>query len=224
MGLKNPIGTIIKFWGQKREIVGVTADFNFESLYQQVKPAFFQAYPVGPSVMVRLRTGSESQAIAGIRAAFRRFNPGMAFDYAYLDEDYAHWYASEIRVGVLTRYFAGLAIIISCLGLFGLAAFTAQKRKKEIGIRKVIGASTVRVAYLLTWEFLALVLVAITMAFPLVLLGMHKWLDAFAYRAPMGLDIFLYTAVAAIGITLATIAFQAIKAATANPAESLRTE
>jgi ABC-type antimicrobial peptide transport system permease subunit len=148
----------------------------------------------------------------------------MAFDYAYLDEDYAHWYASEIRVGVLTRYFAGLAIIISCLGLFGLAAFTAQKRKKEIGIRKVVGASTVRVAYLLTWEFLALVLVSIAMAFPLVLLGMHKWLDAFAYRAPMGLDIFLYTAMAAIGITLATIAFQAIKAATANPAESLRTE
>lgn len=116
-----------------------------------------------------------------------RFNPGMTFGYAYLDDDYTHWYATEIRVGVLSRYFAGLAILISCLGLFGLAAFTAQKRKKEIGIRKVVGASTIRVAYLLSRDFLVLVLVA-------------------------------------IGITLATISFQAVKAAMANPAGSLRSE
>jgi putative ABC transport system permease protein len=224
MGLKDPIGTMVKFWDQTREIVGITADFNFESLYQQVKPAFFQVYPVGPSVMVRLRAGSEEQAIAGIRAAYARFNPGMAFEYAYLDEDYARWYASELRVGVLSRYFAALAIIISCLGLFGLAAFTAQKRKKEIGIRKVIGASTVRVAYLLSREFLLLVGLSIVIAFPLVAVGMHRWLDQFAYRAPIGMDIFFYTAATALVITLATISFQAVKAATANPAEALRSE
>ena len=224
MGLKNPIGTWVSFWDEKREIIGVAADFNFESLYQHVKPAFFRVYPVGPTAMVRLRPGSESQTIAGIRAAYMRFNPGMAFEYAYLDEDYARWYASEIRVGMLSRYFAGLAVLISCLGLFGLAAFTAQKRKKEIGIRKVVGASTMRVAYLLSRDFLVLVLIAIALAFPLVSIGMHKWMNAFAYRAPMGLEIFLFTALAAIGITLATIAFQAVRAARANPAGALRSE
>ena len=224
MGLKNPIGTVVRFWDEKREIVGVAADFNFESLYEPVKPAFFRSYIVGPSVMVRLKAGNEEQTIARVKAAYTRFNPGMTFEYKFLDEDYARWYASEIRVGLLSRYFAGLAILISCLGLFGLAAFTAQKRKKEIGIRKVVGASTARVAYLLGKEFLILVLVSLAIAFPLVALGMHKWLNEFAYRAPIGLEIFWITAFAALAITLLTISFQAIKAASANPAESLRTE
>jgi hypothetical protein len=224
MGLKNPIGTVVKFWDQTKVIVGVAADFNFESLYQQVKPAFFWVYPVGPSVVVRIRPGSEEQAIAAIRAAYKRFNPGMAFDYAYLDDDYTHWYATEIRVGELSRYFAGLAILISCLGLFGLAAFTAQKRKKEIGIRKVVGASATRIAYLLSKEFLVLVAVSIVIAFPLVAVGMHRWLDVFAYRATIGADIFVFTALAALVITLATISFQAVRAALANPVASLRSE
>jgi putative ABC transport system permease protein len=125
---------------------------------------------------------------------------------------------------VLSRYFAALAIIISCLGLFGLAAFTAQKRRKEIGIRKVVGASTMRIAYLLSKEFLVLVGVSIFIAFPLVAVGMHRWLNEFAYRAPVGADIFVFTALAAFLITLVTISFQAVRAAMANPAESLRTE
>jgi putative ABC transport system permease protein len=224
MGLKNPISTEIKVFDEKREIVGVAADFNFESLYSQVKPAFFRVFPVMPTVMVRLRAGSEEQAIAGIRAAYQRFNRGMAFDYAYLDEDYARWYASEIKAGVLSRYFAALAIIISCLGLFGLAAFTAQKRRKEIGIRKVVGASTMRIAYLLSKEFLVLVGVSIVIAFPLVAVGMHRWLNEFAYRVPVGADIFVYTALAAFLITLVTICFQAVRAALENPVNALRSE
>jgi putative ABC transport system permease protein len=224
MGLKHPIGTVIKFWDQKKEIIGVAADFNFESLYQQVKPAFFWVHPLGPSIIVRLRSGSEQRAIAGIRAAYRRFNPGMPFDYTYMNDDYTHWYASEIRAGVLSRYFAGLAILISCLGLFGLAAFTAQKRKKEIGIRKVVGASTARIAYLLSREFLALVAVSIVIAFPMVLVGMHRWLDEFAYRTTIGSGIFVFTALIAFLITLATISFQAVRAALANPVESLRSD
>jgi ABC-type antimicrobial peptide transport system permease subunit len=125
---------------------------------------------------------------------------------------------------VLSRYFAGLAIIISCLGLFGLAAFTAQKRKKEIGIRKVVGASASRIAFLLSKEFLVLVGVAIGIAFPLVWIGMHKWLDGFAYRATIGYGVFAITAVVSMVITLLTIGYQSLKAAWANPAESLRTE
>lgn len=224
MGLKDPVGKVVRFWDEKREIVGVAADFNFESLYSPVKPAFFRCYPVGDQVMVRLKAGSETATLAELKKAYMQFNPGMAFEYKFLDEDFEQLYASEIRIGVLSRYFAGLAVLISCLGLFGLAAFTAQKRKKEIGIRKVVGASVTQVAYLLSKEFLALVLVAIAIAFPLVWLGMNKWLDGFAYRVPISYDIFLLTAAVAMAITLFTISFQSIRAATANPAGALRTE
>jgi putative ABC transport system permease protein len=224
MGIKDPIGKTVSFWDEKREIVGVAADFNFESLYQQVRPALFRVYPVFPTAMVRLQSGSEEQTIERVKAAYNRFNPGMPFEYKFLNEDYQQLYASEIRVGVLSRYFAGLAILISCLGLFGLAAFTAQKRKKEIGIRKVVGASAARIAFLLSKEFVALVGVAILIAFPLVWIGMHKWLEGFAYRVSVGAGVFLITAVVAMVITLLTIGYQSLKAAWANPAESLRTE
>jgi putative ABC transport system permease protein len=224
MGLKDPIGKIVTFWDERREIVGIARDFNFESLYSPVKPAFFRCYPFGGEVMVRLRKGSEEQTITAVKTAYTRFNPGMAFEYQYLDEDYRKLYASEIRVGLLSRFFAGLAILISCLGLFGLAAFTAHRRRKEIGIRKVVGASVGQVAYLLSREFLGLVLMAIGIAFPLVWIGMNRWLDGFAYRVPVQYDIFLWTAASATVITLLTISFQSIRAALANPAASLRSE
>jgi hypothetical protein len=224
MGLKDPIGKVIRFWDEWREIVGVAEDFNFESLYQPVKPAFFRCYPVGPQVMVRLKAGSEAATIAALKTAYQRFNPGMPFEFKYLDTDFEQLYASETRVGILARYFAGLAIIISCLGLFGLAAFTAQKRKKEIGIRKVVGASVAQVAYLLSREFLVLVGMAIAVAFPLAWLGMRRWLDGFAYRVDIRYDLFLLTGLTAIGITILTISYQAFKAATANPSETLHSE
>ncbi|SEW49828.1 ABC transporter permease [Chitinophaga arvensicola] len=224
MGLKDPIGKTIRFWGQERKIVGVAADFNFESLYQRVKPCFFQVFPVMPNVMVRIDSDKEQQAIAGIRKAYLAFNPGMAFEYRYLDQDYQALYAAEQRVGILSRYFAGLAIIISCLGLFGLAAFTAQRRKKEISIRKVVGASVGSVVTLLSVEFLKLVLIALVIAFILVWWTMNNWLNAFAYRIHIGWDIFLITALVIAIITVATISFQAIKAAIADPVKNLRAE
>jgi putative ABC transport system permease protein len=141
-----------------------------------------------------------------------------------MDQDYQALYASEQRVGLLSRYFAGLAILISCLGLFGLAAFTAQKRKKELGIRKVVGASVLQLAFLLSREFLALVFLAICIAFPLVYLGMHRWLDSFAYRTSISADVFVWTGLAALAITLLTIGYQALKAASMNPVETLRSE
>jgi putative ABC transport system permease protein len=224
MGLKNPIGQTVRFWGMDRQIVGVAADFNFESMYQPVKPCFFQIYPVTPNVMVRLTTGSEKQTIAAIKDAYAKFNPGQAFEYRYLDEDYRKWYASEIRIGILARYFAGLAIFISCLGLFGLAAFMAQKRQKEIGIRKVIGASVSQMAFLLSKEFLFLVGIAIVIAFPLVGWVMQNWLKGFAYRVSITADIFVMTGLTAVVLTLCTISFQAVKAALMNPVKSLRNE
>jgi putative ABC transport system permease protein len=224
MGLKDPVGKMIKFWGMQRQIIGVAADFNFESLYQPVKPCFFQVFPAMPNVMVKMKAGAEKQTINSIQKAFAAFTPGMSFDYKFLDEDYQAVYASEKRVGILARYFAGLAIIISCLGLFGLAAFTAQRRQKEIGIRKVVGASVSNVAFLLSREFLKLVLFAMIIAFPLVWWAMNNWLNGFAYRIPIRADIFLFTAVSAVLITVLTIGFQSIKAAMANPVKSLRTE
>jgi len=224
MGLKEPVGKMIKFWGMQRQIIGVAADFNFESLYQSVKPCFFQAYPAMPNVMVKIKAGAEKQTIDRIQKAFTAFIPGMAFDYKFLDEDYQKVYASEKKVGILARYFAGLAILISCLGLFGLAAFTAQRRQKEIGIRKVVGASVSNVAFLLSKEFLKLVVIAVIIAFPLVWWAMNNWLNDFAYRITITPDIFLITAVSAILITVLTISSQAIRAALANPVKSLRTE
>jgi putative ABC transport system permease protein len=224
MGLKDPVGKTIRLWGRERQIVGVAADFNFESLYQSVKPCFFQAYPVMPNIMVKVNGEMEEKAIAGITKAYQQFNPGMAFEYRFLDEDYQVLYAAEMKVGMLSRYFAGLAIIISCLGLFGLAAFTAQRRQKEISIRKVIGASVSNLTLLLSRDFFKLVLIAVIIAFALVWWGMNHWLDYFAYRIHIGPDVFLVTAGVITGITILTVSFQAIKAAVANPVRYLKGE
>jgi len=175
-------------------------------------------------VAVRLGPGSGQQTIAAIGKAYASFNPGMAFEWKFLDEDYQRLYASEIRIGILSRYFAGLAIFISCLGLFGLAAFTAQRRRKEIGIRKVVGASLPRVVFLLSKEYLVLVLISIGIAFPVAWLGMHRWLDEFAYRVDIRADIFVITGLTALAITLITISYQSLRAASANPVKALRSE
>jgi putative ABC transport system permease protein len=224
MGLKNPIGTVVHFWNETREIIGVAVDFNFESLYQPVKPAFFRCYPVANWVIVRLQPGSEEQTTARIRKAFMVFMPGMDFEYRYLNEDYQKLYSSEIRIGILSRYFAGLAILISCLGLFGLAAFSASRRQKELGIRKVIGASVTQLVYLVSKEFLWLVALAIVIAFPLAWLGMNSWLDEFAYRTHITAGLFWLTGGTVILITLLTISYQSISAALANPVKNLRSE
>jgi ABC-type antimicrobial peptide transport system permease subunit len=207
MGLKDPIGKTVKFWDQQRQIVGIAKDFNFESLYQDVKPCFFQVYPVMPNIIVKIKGGTEKQTIEKIRQSYTAFNKGLPFDYRFMDDEYQALYTSENRVSELSGYFAGLAIIISCLGLFGLAAFTAQRRQKEIGIRKVIGASVSNLAVMLSKDFLKLVLVAIVIAFPVVGWIMHSWLQEFAYRIPIGIGVFVVAGASVILITVLTIGF-----------------
>jgi len=224
MGLKDPIGKWVTFWDQKRQIVGVAKNFHFESFYEPIKPAFFQVYPVMPNVMVRIKTGSEKNTIAQIEKLFQSYNKGLLFDYQFLDENYQALYASERRVSVLSRVFAGLAIVISCLGLFGLAAFTAQRRQKEIGIRKVVGATVSNLVVMLSKDFVKLVLLAVLVAFPTAWWINHQWLNTFAYRVPVGADIFLMAGISTLLITIVTISFQAVKAALANPTKSLRSE
>jgi putative ABC transport system permease protein len=225
MGLKDPIGKKVKMWGTEMQIVGIAKNFHFQSLHEIVKPLLFYLAPGNTwRFMAKIETGKEQQVIGRLQQLYRQFNPGLLFEYSFLDADYQKLYVAEARVSVLSRYFAGLAILISCLGLFGLAAFTAERRKKEIGIRKALGASARSVAILLSKDFLKLTLIAILLAFPVSWWMASQWLSSFAYRIDLGSGIFVVTGVSIILITLLTISFQAIKAALSNPVKSLTAE
>jgi putative ABC transport system permease protein len=224
MGLKDPVGKTVKFWDQEKQIVGIAQDFNFESLYQSVKPCFFQVYPALPNVIVKIKAGMEKQTIQQINTLYDQFNKGVPFDFRFMDEEYQALYVAENHVAILSKYFTALAIFISCLGLFGLTAFTAQKRQKEIGIRKVVGATVSNVVVLISKDFMQLVLLAACIAFPLVWWALNIWLNAFAYKINFGADVFIIAGGAILLITLVTISFQSIKAALVNPVKSLRSE
>jgi putative ABC transport system permease protein len=230
MGMKDPIGQIVQQWGQTKRIVGVVKDFHFQSLYESIKPCFLILAPntskgnFTDNIAVKIKAGKEKEAIASLQQYYRQYNPGFPFEFKFLDQGYQVLYESENRVAVLSRWFAGIAILISCLGLFGLAAFTAQKRQKEIGIRKVVGASVRNIAVLLSQDFLKLVVLSLLIAFPMASWLMTRWLNGFAYRIHLDGRIFVAAAFAILVITASTIGFQAIKAAVANPTKSLRAE
>ena len=224
MGLKDPVGQYVTVWRHKMKIIGVVGDFHFESMYKPITPFFFRCTQNNSNIYVKIQAGMEQATMARLEKAYKKFHQGLVFEYRFLDDDYQALYVAEQRVAILSRYFAGIAIIISCLGLFGLTAFTAQKRQKEIGIRKVIGASVPDMVVLLSKDFLRLVVVAMLIAFPLAGWSMHQWLKGFAYRIEIGYLVFVIAAVSILLVTLVTISFQAIKAALANPIESLKTE
>jgi len=224
MGLKNPVGQTVTMWGSKKQIIGVVKDFHFKSLYERVGPFFFRFSHNNGNVLVKIEEGKEKETIAKLGKFYKNYNLGLPFEYKFMDDDYQRLYASEQRVSVLSRYFAIVAIIISCLGLFGLAAFTAQKRQKEIGIRKIVGASVANITVMLSKDFLMLVLIAVLISFPLAWWVMNAWLDNFAYRVNISGWIFLVASASIIFLTLLTISFQSIKAAIANPVKALRTE
>ena len=216
MHLKNPAGKTIHYGNRAMQIIGIVRDFHFESLHEPVKPCFITL--AGPGniwnkMMVKIKGGEQSSTLSAIQNLYTSYNPGFPFEYGFLDEAYQKQYLTESRVGILSRYFAGLAILISCLGLFGLATFTAQKRQKEIGIRKVVGASVNSIVFMLSKDFLRLILVAVVIAFPLAWWLMSQWLQGFAYRTKIGIEIFLITGASIIIITLLTISVQAIRAA-----------
>lgn len=227
MNLKDPIGKIIKLNDRPNEIIGIVKDFHFESLHEPVKQAYMKlsgGNNTWNKLMVRLKAGQEQSTIGRIEQLYRSYNPGFPFDFNFLDEAYQKQYLTETRVSILSRYFAGLAIFISCLGLFGLSAFTAQKRRREIGVRKVVGASVSNITTMLSKDFLKLVVVSLLIAFPLSWWLMKSWLQSFAYRISIGPLTFVMAGITVIMITLITISFQSIKAAIANPVKSLRTE
>ncbi|MEM9143125.1 MAG: ABC transporter permease [Bacteroidota bacterium] len=225
MGLEDPIGKKVSLQNTDFEIVGVSEDFHFASLHEEIKPLFFVLRPEWTrTVMAKITAGQERIALTNLREFYESYNPGMDFDYKFLDETYAAQYAAEQRVSTLAKYFAGMAILISCLGLFGLAAFNAERRRKEISIRKVLGQSAAQVTVMLSSEFAKLVLLAILIALPLAYLLIKNWLSGFAYRIPLDVWYFLVAGLLALCIAMLTVGSQAIGAANRNPVEGLREE
>jgi len=223
MGLKDPLGKTIRRFRKNVQVIGVVRDFHFESLHEPIKPAYMFLWP-GGTIVASVRANNQRQTIAAIERLYGKYNPGFPFTFNFLDEAYQKQYDSETRISTLSKYFAGLAIIISCLGLFGLAAFTAQKRRKEIGVRKVVGASVINITTMLSKDFLRLIFISLTIALPVSWWLMSNWLQGFAYRISLTADVMVLAGIVVILITLFTISFQSIKAAVANPVKSLRTE
>ena len=224
MGLENPVGQVITVWGENREIIGVMKDFHFESLYEAVKPLFYKISKADNDILVRMEAGAEAATLTRIQAYYEEFNNGLAFDFRFLDSQYQQLYTSETRVSQLSRYFALIALIISCLGLFALATFSAERRTKEIGIRKALGSSTVAVVKLLTAEFTRMVLVSIVIGLPLSYFIVQDWLADFVYRIELSAWFFLLFGVLALLIAWITVSFQTLRAARVRPVESLRYE
>ncbi len=225
MNLKDPVGKKVMMWGDERTIVGVVKDFHLESLHENVKPFAFRLEPVFTNhVIARIKPGQEAAAIQKMEDIYERYNAGNLFNYRFVDEEFQKLYMAETRTGKLSKYFAGLTILISCLGLFGLSAFTAQRRQKEIAVRKVIGASVSNVVMLLTKEFIILIGTSILIAIPIAWWITGVWLNNFAYKAQVPGTLFIVAAVLILFISISTISYQALKAALSNPVKSLRNE
>ncbi len=227
MRLKDPIGAIVKANGNSWHVVGVVKDFILESPYEPIAPMMM----VGPKQLdfyvINMKfnpANSTSDNLKKAEAIFKKYNPSYPFEYTFLDKDYEQKFANEKRTSELAALFAGLTIFISCLGLFGLASFTAENRIREIGIRKVLGASVFGITQLLSRDFLKLVTISFLIASPVAWFAMNRWLLSYNYRIQITWWVFALTFLLSIAIALLTISFQSVKAAMTNPASSLRAE
>lgn len=227
LGFQHPVGKTVKWDNQPFTVIGVVNDIMQESPFYPVRPTFYHIddYDNMFNVIVRLNpTQSVGESIKKIEQVWKKYTPAVPFDYKFVDEEFGSKFSDEERIGKLSSYFAVLAILISCLGLFGLASFTAEQKTKEIGIRKVLGASVANLWSLLSKEFVLLVIFSCVIAAPIAWYYLHRWLGNYDYRVTIKWHVFLLAAALALFITLVTVSFQAIKAALANPVKSLRTE
>jgi ABC-type antimicrobial peptide transport system permease subunit len=226
MGFKDAIGQNIYDDPVSWHVVGVIKDFVQESPYEPVKPMIIRGPKEWTSTMLVKLNSSNSTAtnLAAMEQIFKKYDPVYPFEYTFTDEEYAHKFADEQLAGKLATLFAVLTIFISCLGLFGLSAYMAENRIKEIGVRKVLGASVANITSLLSKDFVKLIIVAIVIASPVAWFAMHKWLQGYNYRVAISWTTFLIAGFLAIFIAIVTISFQSIKAALANPVKSLRAE
>jgi len=225
-GIQNPLGKTINWNGKEHLIVGIVKDMVMESPYEPTLPTIFHLeYGWVNKILVRIApTTSVSHALMKIQGVFNKVNPSSPFEYQFIDEAYAQKFSVEERIGRLAGFFAILAILISCLGLFGLASFMAEQRTKEIGIRKVVGASVFNLWQLLSKDFVVLVILSCCIAIPVAYYFMNSWLQKYQYRTELSWWIFAVAVLGSLVITLFTVSFQAIKAAVTNPVKSLRTE
>lgn len=224
MNEKDAIGKSLTMWGTKGSIVGVVKDFNYKPVQQNIEPMIIKLNHWGGIVFVRTQPGTTEATIKALEGISRQLNPTYPFAYSFVDEDLTKMYVAEQRLGNLFNVFAILAIFISCLGLYGLSAFMAEQRIKEIGVRKVLGASVFGIVYLLSGKFTKLILVAMLIAIPLSWFAIKKWLDGFAYKIEIGWTVFLIASLVALFIAWLTVSYESVKAAIVNPVKSLRSE
>jgi len=225
IGFKEPIGQVVKLFGKPYTVVGVSANMVNNNPYDTASEAVFVGGEYTGTMIVRINPGNDPhKTLAKMESVFKKYNPASPFVYKFVSESYATKFESEERVGNLAAVFTGLAIFISCLGLFGLAAFVAEQRTKEIGVRKVLGAGVLNLCGLLSKEFLKLTALSIFIAIPIAYYGMNKWIGAYLYHAPLSWWIFAAAGTGLIIITIITVSYQSIKAALMNPVKALRSE
>jgi ABC-type antimicrobial peptide transport system permease subunit len=226
IGFKDPVGKIIKWNDHPHTVIGVVEDMLVESPYQPVRASMYHLDLDQQNVVIMKANPSlpAGKAVAQIETVFKKFDPANVLEFKFVDEEFSRKFGDEERIGKLAAMFAILAVFISCLGLFGLASFVAEQRTKEIGIRKVVGASVFNLWGLLSKDFVTLVAIACAFAIPFAWYGMHQWLQKYDYRTDIKWWVFASAVTGAMLITLLTVSFQAVKAAMANPVKSLRTE
>jgi putative ABC transport system permease protein len=223
---KNPVGKILKWENKPYTIIGVVNDIMAESPFNPVRPSVYHPSSTNQWTMTLRLNAAQSprQSIALIVPIWRKYVPNVPFQYEFVDQQYGDKFKSEERIGTLSAYFAGLAIFISCLGIFGMASFVAEQRTKEIGIRKVLGASVITLWQLLTKDFLLLVLLACLIASPIAYYCLDNWLKGYNYRIEISWWVFVVAAAGALLITLVTVSYQSVKAALVNPVKNLHSE
>jgi putative ABC transport system permease protein len=225
IGIAHPVGEIVKFGGKNRTVIGVVQDMLTNSPYETIEPAIFLGDGYLSVITVRMKAGLPVPvAMTAIEKVFKKYNPGSPFIYQYNDDAYTNKFASEERVANLSAVFASMAIFISCLGMFGLASFVAEQRTKEIGVRKVLGATLFSLWKMLSTQFVKLVLISLCISIPLSYYGMNLWLENYTYREGISWWIFATAGLSILLITLLTVSYQSIKAAMMNPVKSLRSE
>lgn len=225
MGFDNPIDQRVSFWGDENRVVGLVRDFHNASLHTNIQPLIFYYSPENAGKLyLRTAPGQTQAAIAGLEKQVTKLDPEYALNYTFLDQQYENLYEAEIRTGNLADIFATLAIIISCLGLLGLAVFNTHRRVKEIGVRKVLGASILQIAGLLSREFILLVIIAFVIGLPVARYLVFNWLEQFTYHTELGWATFLLAGLGAILLALITVGYLGVRAAVTNPVESLRSE
>jgi len=225
MEMESPIGKNLRLWDMQGKIIGVVKDYHNESLHREIMPTAMRIIPGWNDVMcIRIGAGNMQESIGSIENLWKEYYPDYPFTYRFLDDSISKLYDTEEQTGRLSKYFTVLAVVISCLGLFGLASFTAEQRTKEIGIRKVLGASGAGLVLMLSKEITKWVIISNIIAWPIAYYLIQRWLEFYAYRIDISIWVFALSGILVVTISLLTISIQTVRAASSNPVDSLRYE